>query len=50
MAPNAEAMFMIGNVMAIPEIAVPPTPWPIKILSMMWYSDDEAIAIIAGMA
>jgi hypothetical protein len=49
-APKAEAIFIIGSVMAIPEMAVPPTPWPINILSIIWYSEDDAIAIIAGMA
>jgi hypothetical protein len=41
---------MMGSVTAMPVIAASPTPWPMKILSMIWYSDDDAMAIIAGMA
>ena len=49
-APKAEQIFIIGIVTAIPAIAAPPTPWPTKTLSIIWYIDDEAIAIIAGTA
>ncbi len=48
--PNAAARFINGNVMANPEIASAPTPCPIKILSVIWYSEDAVMAIIAGMA
>ena len=49
MAPKAEAMFIMGSVTAMPDMAAPPTPWPMNMLSMMWYSDEEAIAMMAGM-
>ena len=49
-APNADAIFIIGIVSAIPEIANAPTPCPIKILSIILNSDVEIIAIIAGIA
>ncbi len=49
-APKAEAMFIIGIVIAMPAIAAPPTPCPTKMLSIMWYSDDDAIAMMAGIA
>ena len=49
-APKAEPMFIMGIVIAIPAMAAPPTPCPTKALSMRWYNDDDAIAIIAGVA
>ena len=48
--PNADAIFIIGIVSAIPEIANAPTPWPMKMLSIILNSEVETIAIIAGMA
>ncbi len=50
MAPKAEAMFIMGSVTAMPDMAAPPTPCPTKMLSMILYSDDDAMAIMAGMA
>ena len=49
-APKAPAMFIIGIVIAIPAIAAPPTPCPTNIESIIWYSEFDAIAIIAGAA
>lgn len=39
---------MSGNVMASPAMAIAPTPRPMKMLSMMLYSDVATLAIIAG--
>ena len=48
--PNAALRFIRGNVMASPAIARGPHPCPMKMLSTMLYSDDAAIAIMAGKA
>src|SRR5699024_6319860 len=48
--PKAAITFMIGIVMAKPEIASGPTPWPIKILSIMLCNDEDNIAMIDGIA
>ena len=48
--PKAVDRFISGNVTARPEIAMGPTPWPMYMLSIMLYSDDAVIAIIAGSA
>ena len=49
-APKALVKFIKGNVMASPEMAIAPTPWPMKILSTILYNDAAVIAIMAGMA
>lgn len=33
--PNAPSMFIIGNVIAMPDMASGPTPWPMYIRSTM---------------
>ena len=40
--------FINGKVMARPEIAIGPTPRPMKILSTILYKDVATAAIIAG--
>ena len=49
-APKAVARFMNGKVMANPEMARGPTILPMKILSIILYSEAAVIATIAGMA
>ena len=39
---------MKGNVKAKPEMAIGPTPWPIKMLSTMLYSEEAVMATMAG--
>ena len=46
--PNAEIIFIIGNATPKPAIAIGPTPFPIKILSVKLYSDVADVAIMAG--
>ena len=48
--PNAVERFIRGNVTASPEIAIAPTPCPMNMLSIMLYSDDAVIAMMAGRA
>lgn len=47
--PKAVTKFMKGNVMASPEMAIAPTPCPMKILSMMLYREVSVMPIMAGM-
>ena len=47
-APNAAERFIKGNVKASPEMAIAPTPCPIKMLSTMLYSEDAVMATMAG--
>lgn len=49
-APNAAERFISGKVMASPDMASGPTPWPIKMLSIMLYSEAAVIAMMAGRA
>ena len=48
-APNAIVRFIIGKVIASPEIANGPTPCPINIRSIILYNEAAAVAIIAGI-
>lgn len=47
---KATAKFIIGKVSASPAMASGPTPLPMKIRSIMLYSELAQVAIIAGMA
>ena len=49
-APKAADRFIRGNVIASPEIARAPTPCPMKMLSIMLYSEEAVIAMMAGRA
>lgn len=49
-APKAAERFINGNVIANPDIAIAPTPCPMKMESTILYSDDAVIAMIAGIA
>ena len=46
--PNAAARFISGKVSASPEMAIGPTPSPMKMLSTMLYSEEAVMAIMAG--
>ncbi len=48
--PKAAAKLMKGKVTAKPAIPKEPTPWPIKMLSIIFYRDAAVMATIAGMA
>ena len=48
--PKAVERFISGNVTARPEMARGPTPWPMKMLSTMLYSDAAVCAMMAGKA
>jgi hypothetical protein len=41
---------MNGNVIANPEMAKGPTPWPMKILSTILYKEEAVMAMMAGIA
>ncbi len=45
---NPITRFISGNVMARPDMAKGPTPWPMKMLSTILYSDVATDAMIAG--
>lgn len=45
---NATTRFINGNVIANPEIAITPTPRPIKMLSIILYRDTATLATTAG--
>ena len=49
-APKAAARFIKGNVNANPEMAMAPTPCPMKMLSTMLYSEEAVMAMMAGKA
>ena len=49
-APKAADKFIRGKVIAKPDIAIGPTPCPMKMLSTMLYSDEAVMAMMAGMA
>ena len=46
---KAAVRFISGKVIASPAMAMAPTPCPMKILSMMLYSDTMVMLIMAGM-
>lgn len=49
-APKAAERFMKGKVMPNPAMASVPTTWPMNARSMMLYSEEAVMAMIAGMA
>ncbi|OPZ71615.1 MAG: hypothetical protein BWY83_01067 [bacterium ADurb.Bin478] len=49
-APKAAARFIKGKVMARPEMASAPTPWPMKMPSVILYSDEAVMAMTEGSA